>query len=43
MISKPERNAQAEKKLGQLGAGVAEMPPLIERPQAEREMDDGGD
>ena len=41
MVGEPERNAQAEQKLGKLGAGIAKMPPLIERPQSEREMDDG--
>src|SRR5262249_17035115 len=35
---KPEWNAQAEHELGDFHGGVAKMPALIERPQAEREV-----
>src|SRR4029079_15525141 len=42
MICKPERDAQPEKQLRDLGRGVAEMPALAERPEAEREFNSGG-
>ena len=42
MTGEPERNAQAEHELRDLNCRVAKMAPLIERPQAEREMHDGG-
>src|SRR5262249_47740180 len=38
MAGKPKRNTQAEHELGDLCDGVTKMSPLIERPQAEREV-----
>src|SRR4029078_8609628 len=38
MTRKPERNAQPEQQLRDLGVGGAEVPALIERRKAEREM-----
>ncbi len=40
MTGEQKRNAQAQDELGDFGRGVAEMPALIERPQAERHMRD---
>ena len=42
MTREPERNAQPEQQLRDLCSRVAEMPALIERPEAEREMNHGG-
>ena len=38
MTGEQQRNAQAQHELRDLGGRVAKMPPLVERPQAERQM-----
>ena len=42
MTGEPERNAQAQHELRDLGGRVAKVPALIERPQAERKMRGSG-
>ena len=41
MTGEPQRNGQAEHELRNFNRRVAKMAPLIERPQAKREMRDG--